>query len=99
MIAAAFDDGVPARWVTGDEVYGADPGLRVLTWNSAGSATSWRSAATDAYASTTAAPSCAATRSPSGSPPPRVATAQLRARRERPPRLPVGLGHHRHPAR
>ncbi|MFE9690560.1 IS701 family transposase [Micromonospora sp. NPDC005806] len=28
MITAAVDAGVPARWVTGDEVYGADPGLR-----------------------------------------------------------------------
>ena len=28
MIADALDAGVPAAWVTGDEVYGADPGLR-----------------------------------------------------------------------
>ncbi|WP_446685681.1 IS701 family transposase [Micromonospora polyrhachis] len=28
MITAALDAGVPAGWVTGDEVYGADPGLR-----------------------------------------------------------------------
>nr|WP_157744582.1 IS701 family transposase [Micromonospora viridifaciens] len=28
MIDAALDAGVPAGWVTGDEVYGADPGLR-----------------------------------------------------------------------
>lgn len=28
MITAALDAGVPARWVTGDEVYGADPDLR-----------------------------------------------------------------------
>jgi SRSO17 transposase len=28
MIADALDAGVPARWVAGDEVYGADPGLR-----------------------------------------------------------------------
>jgi SRSO17 transposase len=28
MITRALDAGVPARWVTGDEVYGADPGLR-----------------------------------------------------------------------
>jgi SRSO17 transposase len=28
MIARALDAGVPARWVAGDEVYGADPGLR-----------------------------------------------------------------------
>ncbi|MEW2477513.1 IS701 family transposase [Micromonospora gifhornensis] len=28
MIAAALDAGVPFRWVTGDEVYGADPSLR-----------------------------------------------------------------------
>jgi len=28
MLARALDAGVPASWVTGDEVYGADPGLR-----------------------------------------------------------------------
>jgi SRSO17 transposase len=28
MIARALDGGTPARWATGDEVYGADPGLR-----------------------------------------------------------------------
>src|SRR5262249_62105621 len=28
MIAGALDAGTPAAWVTGDEVYGADPGLR-----------------------------------------------------------------------
>lgn len=28
MLAAAFDAAVPASWVAGDEVYGADPGLR-----------------------------------------------------------------------
>jgi SRSO17 transposase len=28
MLARALDAGVPAAWVTGDEVYGADPGLR-----------------------------------------------------------------------
>jgi SRSO17 transposase len=27
MIARALDAGTPAGWVTGDEVYGADPGL------------------------------------------------------------------------
>jgi SRSO17 transposase len=28
MIARALDAGTPAAWVTGDEVYGGDPGLR-----------------------------------------------------------------------
>ena len=28
MLARALDAGIPARWVAGDEVYGADPGLR-----------------------------------------------------------------------
>ena len=28
MICRALDAGVPAGWVAGDEVYGADPGLR-----------------------------------------------------------------------
>jgi SRSO17 transposase len=30
MLARALDAGVPAAWVTGDEVYGADPKLRAL---------------------------------------------------------------------
>ncbi|WP_435887063.1 IS701 family transposase [Streptomyces albidoflavus] len=30
MIAAALDAGIDASWVTGDEVYGQDPGLRAL---------------------------------------------------------------------
>jgi SRSO17 transposase len=29
MIARALDAGTPARWVTADETYGGDPGLRV----------------------------------------------------------------------
>jgi SRSO17 transposase len=28
MIGRALDAGIPAAWVTGDEVYGANPGLR-----------------------------------------------------------------------
>jgi SRSO17 transposase len=28
MITRALDAGTPARWIAGDEVYGADPGLR-----------------------------------------------------------------------
>ena len=28
MLGRALDAGVPAAWVTGDEVYGADPTLR-----------------------------------------------------------------------
>jgi hypothetical protein len=28
MLTRALDAGVPAGWVTGDEVYGADPNLR-----------------------------------------------------------------------
>ena len=28
MICRALDAGIPAAWVTGDEVYGANPGLR-----------------------------------------------------------------------
>ena len=28
MLGRALDAGVPAAWVTGDEVYGADPDLR-----------------------------------------------------------------------
>ena len=28
MLTRALNAGIPARWVAGDEVYGADPGLR-----------------------------------------------------------------------
>ena len=31
MLTRAFDTGVEARWVAGDEVYGADPVLRAET--------------------------------------------------------------------
>src|SRR3954470_11773170 len=42
MIARALDAGVPARWVAGDEVYGADPRL-AGPWSSAASAMCWPS--------------------------------------------------------
>ena len=38
MLARALDAGVPARWVTADEVYGQDPVLRAEL-AAAGSAT------------------------------------------------------------
>jgi hypothetical protein len=41
MLTSALDAGVPAAWVTGDEVYGACPGLRAGL-ERPGSATSWR---------------------------------------------------------
>ena len=41
MIARALDAGCPAAWVTGDEVYGADPGLR-SDLERARPATCWR---------------------------------------------------------
>ena len=44
MITRALDGGATARWVAGDEVYGADPGLR-RAWRTAGSDTCWRSPA------------------------------------------------------
>ena len=34
MITRALDGGTAARWVAGDEVYGADPGLR-RAWKTA----------------------------------------------------------------
>lgn len=40
MITRALDPGVDAPWVTGDEVYGADPRLRAER-RAAGSATCW----------------------------------------------------------
>jgi SRSO17 transposase len=37
MLTRALDAGVPARWVAGDEVYGADPNLRTeLEWRRVG---------------------------------------------------------------
>ena len=48
MLTRALDAGVPAAWVAGDEVYGADPGLRAELRGQRGSATCWRSAATAA---------------------------------------------------
>ena len=50
MITRALDAGVPARWVTGDEVYGDDPGLRATAARNAASATCWPSPATTASA-------------------------------------------------
>ena len=55
MITAAVDSGIPAQWVTADEVCGLDPAC-APTWNSGGSATSWPSAVTDECPSVTAAP-------------------------------------------
>jgi hypothetical protein len=39
--ARTLDAGVPAGWVSGDEVYSTDPAL-ALTWSTARSGTSWR---------------------------------------------------------
>ena len=46
MITAALDAGVPAAWVAGDEVYGADPTLRGDPRSTAASGTCWPSPAT-----------------------------------------------------
>ena len=48
MLARALDAGVPAAWVTGDEVYGADPGCGP-SWSAEGSATCWRWPATTGW--------------------------------------------------
>jgi SRSO17 transposase len=61
MLTRALDAGVPAAWVTGDEVYGANPGCGP-SWRAAGSATCWRWPATTAWSSAappTAPPPCA----------------------------------------
>ena len=50
MIRRALDAGVPASWVAGDEVYGADPRLRAEL-QPARSAMCWRSPATTGSAS------------------------------------------------
>ena len=47
MLTRALNAGVPARWVAGDEVYGADPPAR-RAGGPAGSGTCWPSAATAA---------------------------------------------------
>ena len=52
MITAALDAGVPASWVAGDEVYGADPTLRTALEDRR-SAMCWPSPATVASASAT----------------------------------------------
>ena len=95
MIAAALDAGVPSAWVTGDEVYGADPGLRAdLEHRGIGHVLAVgcdrRFHVNDGR--TLIRVDDLAERIPVG-----VAAAQLRAGRERPSRLSVGLDHHRHP--
>ena len=48
MLARALRAGVPARWVAGDEVYGADPGLRAELRGPPARLRAWPSAATAA---------------------------------------------------
>ncbi|GAA0400606.1 hypothetical protein GCM10009541_49690 [Micromonospora gifhornensis] len=98
MITDALDAGVPVGWVTGDEVYGADPGLRGdLELREIGYVLAVgcdrRVAVNDGR--TLVRVDDLAERIPTR----RVATAQLRTRGERSTRVPVGLDHHRHPAR
>jgi SRSO17 transposase len=50
MIGRALDAGVPAGWVAGDEVYGANPGCGP-SWRPARSAMCWQSPATTASGS------------------------------------------------
>jgi SRSO17 transposase len=60
MIRRALDAGVPAGWVAGDEVYGADPALRAEL-EAKRSAMCWRWPATIVSTSTPAAPATALT--------------------------------------
>jgi SRSO17 transposase len=66
MLVRALDAGLPAGWVAGDEVYGADPAC-ARRWRPAGSATCWPSPATGGCpprpgrsAPTSSPPPCAA---------------------------------------
>jgi SRSO17 transposase len=45
MLVRTLEAGVPARWVAGDEVYGADPGLRAALEGHGGLAMCWPSPA------------------------------------------------------
>jgi SRSO17 transposase len=67
MISRTLNAHVPAAWVAGDEVYGANPGLRAEL-EAAGSATCWRSPATTMWASVAppSAPTPCLGRSPRG---------------------------------
>lgn len=68
MIAAALDAGIGASWVTGDEAYGQDPGLRALL-ESRGLVTSWPSPAALGCGSTRGEPLTGRMRSPAACPP------------------------------
>jgi SRSO17 transposase len=97
MIARALDAGTPASWVAGDEVYGADPGLRAyLEHRQAGyvlAVAKTCRVATGAGLSQGRHGRCPP--APAG-----VAAVLSRPRCQRPPLLRLGLGGHRaRPAR
>jgi SRSO17 transposase len=92
MIARALDAGTPAAWVTGDEVYGADPGLRSdLERRQIGYVLA---VAASRHVATAGGPLPGPQdRRPSA--PPSLATLLRRRRRQGPPVLRLGLGGHR----
>jgi SRSO17 transposase len=84
MIARALDAGVPAGWVTADEVYGADPGLRTdLERRQVG----YVLAVAATHRVTTAAGSCQARQIAARLPGPGVAAVFGRRGRQGPPLL------------
>jgi SRSO17 transposase len=87
MMRRALDAGMPAAWVTGDEVYGANPALR-RSLRLAGSGMCWRSPATTGFGS--AAPATGSTPCSGGSRP-GVAVCVGRSGRQRPPLLRLGV--------
>jgi SRSO17 transposase len=66
MIIRALDAGTPARWVTGDGVHSADPGLRASLEDHR---VSYVLAVAKSHPVTTPPVPCAPTRSPPGEPP------------------------------
>ena len=91
MISRALDAGVPASWVTADEVYGADPGLRAdLERRQLG----YVLAVAATHRVTTGAGTCQA-RQIAARLPPGVAAVLRRRGRQGAPLLRLGLGGHR----
>ncbi len=91
MIGAALDAGVLAGWVAGDEVYGADPGLRAELERRR---TGYVLAVAKDHHVTTGAGKSRADRDRRAAAPRLLAAAVRRARRQGPPVLRLGVGGH-----
>ena len=92
MIARALDAGAPAAWVAGDEVYGADPGLRTeLETRGIG----YVLAVAKSHPVHTGTGACRADQLAARAARNSVAAVLSRRRRQGPPLLRLGLGQHR----